>query len=127
MSEFQDFTTEVKGTAERACRTLKVYADPNTFVDNDDGICVINLEVDGYGTFELYNGNEILFKVPNDFGEDGNEIVTADIMNIIKHLKKFGCSASVLDLFPMEYKQNAFMTSVNNMIDGLIADLSIPD
>ena len=125
MSVFQDFTTEVKGTAERKCRTLKVYADPNTFVDNDEGICVINLEVDDYGTFELYNGNEILFKVPNEFGED--EIVTADIMNIIKHLKKFGCSASVLDLFPREYKQNAFMTSVNNMINGLIADLSIPD
>ena len=126
MNQFQDFTTTIKSTPKRVCRTLKVYADPNVFINNDETICIINLEVEDYGTFELYNGNEILFKAPNDFGESGNEIVTGDVMAIIKCLKRFGCSVSVLDLFPMEQKQNAFMHNVNVMIDELVANLSIP-
>lgn len=126
MNQFQDFTTTIKSTSKRVCRTLKVCADPNVFINNDETICIINLEVEDYGTFELYNGNEILFKVPNDFGESVNEIVTGDVMAIIKCLKRFGCSVSVLDLFPMEQKQNAFMHNVNVMIDELVANLSIP-
>ena len=109
--------------SDKSCRPFHIEGNPKAFIENVKSDSILCLSVKGYGVFELYNDNGVLFNIPDGFGTDEN--VTSDITHILKCLKDFRNKINVLDLFhTVEQKCDTFTEDVNQMVEDLASGLS---